>query len=459
MTVMKVTNNDPAGADLTIEVQRCIGDTELIAECKVFNDTVTCYFLVNFAWDRLERLQMRVFMQLKDDDGLVKPYTLDHLSYSRYSHWYNINKENNIFSTNSNIWQLICVHISDNVEDLNLKLTPNKCVPFKKLYDDADVTDFKLFGETDDTYGVSFHRNVLALSSPVLKSMLLGDWKETRQGNVQLALVSKNTLQHFKDYIYLNNIPDLPIDCAKLICLASYYMLKRLPDLKRDVAIKLESVFSPENLWEWLELCVQHKNTLLLDMRLQHLQYGDKQTIADMDNYFLKGPYKALFELKPECAFIKYYDLYNEKDFIDFEFRAGDDNMYSSVDVHRNVMAAFSPVFKALFLNEWKDAKYGYMPNDVSKLTLQQFKDFIYLQKIPDDSSDCAKLITLAAYYKIPELESIAALKIAENLKPENFWEWLEYCIEQKHEYLLVAMMKNIYYRNKIDSVTAYLSK
>ncbi|KAI5641902.1 BTB/POZ domain-containing protein [Phthorimaea operculella] len=291
--------------------------------------------------------------------------------------------------------------------------------------------------------------------------MLLGDWKETRQGNVQLALVSKNTLQHFKDYIYLNSIPDLPIDCAKLLCLASYYMLKQLPELERAVAQKMESVFSLKNLWEWLEFCVQHKNTQLLVMRLQHLQiqYTEDFSIFDEKDQFCKGPYQALFELKPKCATSKYYDLYDDKDFIDFVFRTGDDNTYSSVDVHRNVMAAFSPVLKALFLNEWKDAKHGYIQNETSKQTLQQFKDFIYLQKVPEDSTDCTKLITLAAYYKIPELEKIAALKIADNLKPENVWEWLEYCIEQKHEYLLVAMLKNIYEHKKFDSIKAYLSK
>ncbi|KAJ2942812.1 hypothetical protein O0L34_g14999 [Tuta absoluta] len=269
--------------------------------------------------------------------------------------------------------------------------------------------------------------------------MLLGGWKETRQGNVQLPFISTNTLKHFKEYIYLNNIPGLPVDCAKLLCLASYYMLNQLPKLENDVAAKLESVLKPAIFWPWFEFCIEHKNSRMLVMWLKTNPFT-----CGFEYNFSDGPYEKVFKLKPKCTFSKYYNLYDDKDFIDFEIRTGDNTMYSSVDVHRNVMASFSPVLQALFQNEWKNAKYGYIqPNDVSKLTLQHFKDFIYLQRVPDDSTDCAKLITLAAYYKIPELEKEAALKIADNLKPENIWQWFEYCVEQKHDYLLVAMFSS----------------
>ncbi|KAJ2950788.1 hypothetical protein O0L34_g9053 [Tuta absoluta] len=290
--------------------------------------------------------------------------------------------------------------------------------------------------------------------------MLLGDWKETRQGNVQLPFVSKNTLRHLKEYIYLKSVPDLLIDCAKLLCLAGYYMLKQLPELKSDVATKLDSKFSPEDLWQWLEFCIHHKDTQMLVMLLHSLQYTGNWSIVDIEKLFLNGPYKALFELKPKCASSKYYYLYDDKDFVDFELRTGDDNMYSSVDIHRYVIAAFSPVLKQLFLNEWKGANHGYIQSiDISDLSIQHLKDFIYLNKIPEVSTDCAKLITFAACYNIPELEKEAVLKIVDNLKPECFWEWIEYCVEQKHEYLLVEMLKSISILNKIDSIKDYLSK
>ncbi|KAI5633541.1 BTB/POZ domain-containing protein [Phthorimaea operculella] len=404
MPTLKVTNTDYAGANLTLQIQMLTNTDEpdytsdsdedikriqridedpkdLITECKLFNNTITCHFLVKF--ESVCRFSY-IFVQLKDDGGLVKPYTLDHFYYldSNKSR-NNIEKEVEVVYTNSRIWQLIGAP-KCNAECLHLKLIRDKCVPFKELYVDTDLPDFKLFGGSDDdTKGVTFHRNVLAHSSPVLKSMLLGNWKETRQGNVQLALVSGNTLQHFKDYIYLDNMPYLPMDCAKLLCLAGYYMLKQLPELERNIAKKMESWFCPQNLWEWLEFCVQHKNTQMLVMRLRHFQDAKRHTIIDIVNHFFNGSHKALFELKPKRASDKYCELYDDKDFTDFDLRTGDDNMYGSVDVHRNVIAAFSPVLKALFQNEWKKDDHGFIQlKNVSKRTLEQFKDFIYLQKV-----------------------------------------------------------------------------
>ncbi|KAI5646113.1 BTB/POZ domain-containing protein [Phthorimaea operculella] len=224
----------------------------------------------------------------------------------------------------------------------------------------------------------------------------------------------------------------------------------------------MATAFNPENIWEWLQLCVLNKNAMLLLMRLE---LTNSTAIENLVKHFINGPYKMVFNLKRERSPITYHhNLYYDNDLMDFELRTCDDDTDSGVHFHKNVMAFSSPVLKEQFLGEWKNSNHGYVQLtdsavNVSKVTLQQLKDYIYLHKTPQDSADCVKLMNLATYYKMPELERDAAEAIADNLKPENLWEWFAYCVEQKNEYLLVAMLTNIYERNKIDAIKKYFSE
>lgn len=178
---------------------------------------------------------------------------------------------------NDNAWVLVYHNKGKNGFEIDIKMqvikpTLNK---FFDLYNDVDMSDFEL--RVDDG-SVRFHRLVLALSSPVLKTMLSGKWKDTTQGHVEVPGVSKNTIQQFKDFIYKSVVPENV--SLELLSLASYYMMTELEEICLE---KIADSLTSENTWRQLEYCVSHKLTKLLSVILNRLKC--KQ---DDDNVFVK---------------------------------------------------------------------------------------------------------------------------------------------------------------------------
>ncbi|CAG9135162.1 unnamed protein product [Plutella xylostella] len=95
--------------------------------------------------------------------------------------------------------------------------------PSSALYDDNDLIDFSLKGIDGS---VDVHRHIMAASSPVLKAMLTGPWREAKQGILDLKDVHISTIQHLKDYIYLNKVPETGLD--ELIKLAHFLSMTTL---------------------------------------------------------------------------------------------------------------------------------------------------------------------------------------------------------------------------------------
>ncbi|XP_063366762.1 TD and POZ domain-containing protein 1-like [Cydia amplana] len=115
----------------------------------------------------------------------------------------------------------------------NINITANKVEEsfLTNFYNDIDFTDFNL-SALDGS--VAVHRAYLAAHSDVFRAMLRKEWKEATEGCVQIDGVTRQTLQHLKDYMYLRTLPDVGLE--PLLLLASYYLMD---DLKEQCVSKL----------------------------------------------------------------------------------------------------------------------------------------------------------------------------------------------------------------------------
>ncbi|CAG5015131.1 unnamed protein product [Parnassius apollo] len=149
---------------------------------------------------------------------------------------------------------------------------------FETLYDDTELTDFELRAEDGS---VKVHKEVLAASSPVLRRMLSGSWRETTEGHVDVPGTSVQTLQHFIDYIYTDTLPHTGLE--QILLLGSYYMI---PDLEQRCVNTLIKSLSAQNACDLLEFAVKHKVTGLVLAILDCVQSRRVQ-VTDMRQHFL----------------------------------------------------------------------------------------------------------------------------------------------------------------------------
>ncbi|XP_047997063.1 uncharacterized protein LOC125234730 [Leguminivora glycinivorella] len=118
-----------------------------------------------------------------------------------------------------------------NVININITTCKVEESRLTKIYNDVDFTDFNL-SAVDGS--VAIHRTFLAAHSDVFRAMLRNEWKEANEGCVQIEGVTRQTLQHLKDYMYLRTLPDEGLE--PLLLLASYYLMD---DLKEQCVSKL----------------------------------------------------------------------------------------------------------------------------------------------------------------------------------------------------------------------------
>ncbi|XP_052123288.1 protein maternal effect lethal 26-like isoform X3 [Frankliniella occidentalis] len=82
------------------------------------------------------------------------------------------------------------------------------------------------------------HRAVLAVRSPVLSSMLTGDFKEAREGRAELVDASRVVVEKFLEFLYTDQIGDWGDSELELLQLADQYMV---PELRAECALRLWS--------------------------------------------------------------------------------------------------------------------------------------------------------------------------------------------------------------------------
>ncbi|XP_052120097.1 uncharacterized protein LOC113218321 [Frankliniella occidentalis] len=103
----------------------------------------------------------------------------------------------------------------------------------------GDLCDVKL---VVDGVELDAHRTVLAARSPVLNKMLTGDYKEAREGRVELDLdgtspaALRAAVDKFLEYLYTDRIQDWGDSEIDLLRLADLYMV---PELRADCEVQL----------------------------------------------------------------------------------------------------------------------------------------------------------------------------------------------------------------------------
>lgn len=148
--------------------------------------------------------------------------------------------------------------------NFTVEVKSNSDDKLKVFYDD-EQTDFELRG---DDGSVRVHKCILAATSPVFKTMLQGDLKETNNGYIHLQGMTKDILQDFKTFIYFNTLPATVSEQILLIA-----MLYGVQDMETICIINLVQNMTAESLIHLLKFATTH-NDKLIEAILECLQYG-----------------------------------------------------------------------------------------------------------------------------------------------------------------------------------------
>lgn len=176
--------------------------------------------------------------------------------------------QNKRFTSDDGTWHLIHENKRQQYTfEVSILLEVMSCInSFAVLHTDEELTDFELRGVDGS---VHMHRAVMAASSPVLRRMLGGMWRETAEGCVDMPGTTRATLQDLKDYVYLGTLPESGLE--ELLLLSSYYMM---PELEKRCVDKIVQNVTVESAFEVIEFAAKNKMTQLLLAVLDCVQSG-----------------------------------------------------------------------------------------------------------------------------------------------------------------------------------------
>ncbi|KAJ2945930.1 hypothetical protein O0L34_g4847 [Tuta absoluta] len=197
--------------------------------------------------------------------------------------------------------------------------------------------------------------------------------------------------------------------------------------LNYEIKISSTALGIKDKLLRTDDLGPKNENWLIIKEIENGLANGEKYlTTVDLTiNADIYNTNTALFEA-----------LYEEIELTDFELRGKD----GSVRFHKMVLAAFSPVMRAMLSGTWKELDAGAVDkSEISKATLLQLKDYMYTQKLPE--SGIEELAILATYYMITDLQQRCAFKMIKSLTAENAAERLEFALKYKIKKLFLAVI------------------
>lgn len=162
---------------------------------------------------------------------------------------------------------------------LNLTVSASKilCGLPVKLYKDEDFTDFNLSCAEGS---VAIHKSHMAAHSDVFKTMLSQEWKETKEGLIQIPGVTLQTVQNLKKYMYLGVLPD--DDLQSLLLIASCYLME---DLKAECVLKLSQTVKPEDLYNLFKFAVVNE---LPELTFAIMKGTPEKVVEDAENICMK---------------------------------------------------------------------------------------------------------------------------------------------------------------------------
>ncbi|XP_073947729.1 kelch repeat and BTB domain-containing protein 4-like [Choristoneura fumiferana] len=136
---------------------------------------------------------------------------------------------------------------------------------FVNLLDDKSFYDIHLVSDGSVPANVAMHRAVLCAHSSMLKSMLLGEWKDDKEIKIKIKDASHQTLLDLREYLYLGILPGK--DLVSLMEVAKKY---RFENLLADCVFDMVSVVDSQNLLEYRQFAIDNKIPELLNA-LDHI--------------------------------------------------------------------------------------------------------------------------------------------------------------------------------------------
>ncbi|XP_013175950.1 PREDICTED: uncharacterized protein LOC106124047 [Papilio xuthus] len=203
----------------------------------------------------------------------VKTNTNDETMYSIICNSIGLGLLDKAFCTDNDSWFLVHETTSTKLS-FNIIFTTRIIKsenPFKALYEDIELMDFKLVGEAGSE--VKVHGAVLAAQSPSIMKMI--QEKSIKDNTIEYSGVKEKTLQDFKSYIYLYVLPQEDIE--QLLLLASR---ATMAELERKCIGQIMASLTATNVYRITEFAQQHK---IHDLYLNVLEYIQKGKIKVID--------------------------------------------------------------------------------------------------------------------------------------------------------------------------------
>jgi len=115
-------------------------------------------------------------------------------------------------------------------------------------------------------------------------------------------------------------------------------------------------------------------------------------------------------------------NCFNTKAFSDFKFICSDG---VEIPAHRLICSAYSPVMKAMFNTEMKEAKDCIVyVTDIDGKTMNEVLRFIYTQNVCCIDTLALDILYAAEKYGLDELKNLCLTKMTDNISIDNALEY-----------------------------------
>ena len=122
--------------------------------------------------------------------------------------------------------------------------------------------------------------------------------------------------------------------------------------------------------------------------------------------------------------FATYKSLFNDRELSDFTIVVNK----REFPVHRSVLAARSPVFRALITTDMKEKRESKVVlHDIDEELTEQLLHFIYTGSAPKIKEMANRLSILADYFDLPDLKLYCAQTLFSELSEDNVLEALRF--------------------------------
>ena len=124
-----------------------------------------------------------------------------------------------------------------------------------------------------------------------------------------------------------------------------------------------------------------------------------------------------------DCRYLPIFeDCFETKSFSDFKFVCSDG---IEISAHRFILAAFSPVLKAMLETDMIESKTNIANvSDIDGETMTEILRYIYIHEVNDLEGMAPKLLYGAKKYDLDDLKDLCVTSMKENLSTENAIEY-----------------------------------